>query len=143
AREINEAMKVAAAEALAELARVEASDVVASAYGGTTPGFGPQYIIPRPFDPRLILVIAPAVARAAMETGVAERPIADFDAYRRELEVFAYRSGQLMRPVFERARKTPARVAYAEGEDERVLRAVQTVVDEGLATPVLVGRRAV
>ncbi len=143
AREINEAMKVAAAEALAELARVEASDVVASAYGGTTPGFGPQYIIPRPFDPRLILVIAPAVARAAMETGVAERPIADFDAYRRELEVFAYRSGQLMRPVFERARKTPARVAYAEGEDERVLRAVQTVVDEGLATPVLVGRRGV
>jgi malate dehydrogenase (oxaloacetate-decarboxylating)(NADP+) len=143
AREINEAMKVAAAEALAELARAEASDVAATAYGGATPAFGPQYIIPRPFDPRLILMIAPAVARAAMESGVAERPIADFEAYRRELELFAYRSGQLMRPVFDRARKAPARVAYAEGEDERVLRAVQTVVDERLATPVLIGRRAV
>ncbi|MEO8115047.1 MAG: NADP-dependent malic enzyme [Phenylobacterium sp.] len=143
ARQINEAMKVAAAEALAQLARAETSEVVASAYGGASPAFGPQHIIPRPFDPRLILVIAPAVARAAMDSGVAERPIADFEAYRRELELFAYRSGQLMRPVFERARKAPARVAYAEGEDARVLRAVQTVVDEGLARPVLVGRPAV
>ncbi|RAK61788.1 NADP-dependent malic enzyme [Phenylobacterium hankyongense] len=143
AREINEAMKVAAAEALAELARAEAHEVVASAYGGAIPGFGPQYIIPKPFDPRLILVIAPAVARAAMDSGVAERPIADFEAYRRELEQFAFRSGQLMRPVFELARQAPARVAYAEGEDPRVLRAAQTVIDEGLARPVLVGRRTV
>jgi malate dehydrogenase (oxaloacetate-decarboxylating)(NADP+) len=143
ASEINEAMKVAAVEAIAELARAEASEVVASAYGGVAPMFGPQYIIPKPFDPRLILQIAPAVARAAMDSGVATRPIADFDAYRQELELFVYRSGQLMRPVFERARKAPVRVAYAEGEDERVLRAVQTVLDEGLAKPVLIGRREV
>src|SRR4051812_24375880 len=138
ASEINEAMKVAAVEAIAELARAEASEVVASAYGGAAPVFGAQYIIPKPFDPRLILQIAPAVARAAMDSGVATRPIADFDAYQAELELFVYRSGQLMRPVFERARKAPVKVAYAEGEDERVLRAVQTVVDEGLARPVLV-----
>ncbi|MBO9546651.1 NADP-dependent malic enzyme [Caulobacter sp.] len=143
ASEINEAMKVAAVEAIAELARAEASEVVASAYGGVAPMFGAQYIIPKPFDPRLILQIAPAVAKAAMDTGVATRPIADFDAYRQELELFVYRSGQLMRPVFERARKAPVKVAYAEGEDERVLRAVQTVVDEGLALPVLIGRREV
>ena len=143
ASEINEAMKVAAVEAIAELARAEASEVVASAYGGVAPMFGAQYIIPKPFDPRLILQIAPAVAKAAMDSGVATRPIADFDAYRQELELFVYRSGQLMRPVFERARKAPVKVAYAEAEDERVLRAVQTVVDEGLAHPVLVGRRAV
>jgi malate dehydrogenase (oxaloacetate-decarboxylating)(NADP+) len=105
ASEINEAMKVAAVEAIAELARAEASEVVASAYGGVAPMFGAQYIIPKPFDPRLILQIAPAVARAAMDSGVATRPIADFDAYRAELELFVYRSGQLMRPVFERARK--------------------------------------
>ncbi|WP_297516120.1 NADP-dependent malic enzyme [uncultured Caulobacter sp.] len=143
ASEINEAMKVAAVEAIAELARAEASEVVASAYGGAAPVFGSQYIIPKPFDPRLILQIAPAVAKAAMESGVATRPIADFEAYLAELELFVYRSGQLMRPVFERARKAPVKVAYAEGEDERVLRAVQTVVDEGLAHPVLVGRREV
>jgi malate dehydrogenase (oxaloacetate-decarboxylating)(NADP+) len=143
AREINEAMKLAAAEAIAELARVEASEVAANAYAGDAPIFGPQSIIPRPFDPRLILVIAPAVARAAMESGVAARPIVDFDAYRRELERFVYRSGQLMRPVFEQARKATARVAYAEGEDERVLRAAQTIVDEGLARPMLIGRREV
>jgi len=143
ASEINEAMKVAAVEAIAELARAEASEVVASAYGGVAPMFGSQYIIPKPFDPRLILQIAPAVAKAAMDSGVATRPIADFDAYRQELELFVYRSGQLMRPVFERARKAPVKVAYAEGEDERVLRAVQTVVDEGLALPVLIGRREV
>ncbi|OYW29062.1 MAG: NADP-dependent malic enzyme [Caulobacter sp. 12-67-6] len=143
ASEINEAMKVAAVEAIAELARAEASEVVASAYGGVAPMFGAQYIIPKPFDPRLILQIAPAVARAAMDSGVATRPIADFDAYRQELELFVYRSGQLMRPVFERARKAPLKVAYAEGEDERVLRGVQTVLDEGLAHPVLIGRRDV
>ncbi|MBO9709787.1 MAG: NADP-dependent malic enzyme [Caulobacter sp.] len=145
ASEINEAMKVAAVEAIAELARAEASEVVASAYGGAAPMFGASYIIPKPFDPRLILQIAPAVARAAMDTGVATRPIADFDAYLAELELFVYRSGQLMRPVFERARKatkaSKVRVAYAEAEDERVLRAVQTVVDDGLASPVLIGRR--
>jgi malate dehydrogenase (oxaloacetate-decarboxylating)(NADP+) len=143
ASEINEAMKVAAVEAIAELARAEASEVVASAYGGAAPVFGSQYIIPKPFDPRLILQIAPAVAKAAIDSGVATRPIADFDAYQAELELFVYRSGQLMRPVFERARKQPVKVAYAEAEDERVLRAVQTVVDEGLAYPVLVGRREV
>jgi len=140
---INEAMKVAAAEAIAALARAEASEVVAAAYGGAAPLFGPSYIIPKPFDPRLILHIAPAVARAAMESGVARRPITDFDAYQRELELFVYRSGQLMRPVFARAKSAAKTVAYAEGEDERVLRAVQTVVDEGLAQPVLIGRRAV
>jgi malate dehydrogenase (oxaloacetate-decarboxylating)(NADP+) len=140
---INEPMKVAAVEAIAALARAEASDVVASAYGGAQTGFGPDYIIPKPFDPRLILSIAPAVARAAMDSGVARRPITDFDAYESELEKFVYRSGQLMRPVFEVARRNPKRVVYAEGEEDRVLRAVQTVVDEGLAHPTLIGRRDV
>jgi malate dehydrogenase (oxaloacetate-decarboxylating)(NADP+) len=137
---INEEMKIAAADAIAALARVEASEVVAAAYGGIAPVFGADYIIPKPFDPRLILEIAPAVARAAMQTGVAQRPIEDFDAYRRELERNVFRSGNLMRPVFEAARKRPRRVAYAEGEDERTLRAVQSVVDEGIAEPILVGR---
>ncbi|MEO3472266.1 NADP-dependent malic enzyme [Roseomonas sp. CAU 1739] len=140
---INEEMKIAAADAIAALARVEASEVVAAAYGGVAPVFGPDYIIPKPFDPRLILEIAPAVARAAMESGVAIRPIADFDAYRRELERNVFRSGNLMRPVFESARKNPRRVVYAEGEDERTLRAVQSVVDEGIADPILVGRHDV
>jgi malate dehydrogenase (oxaloacetate-decarboxylating)(NADP+) len=143
ASEINEAMKVAAVKAIAQLARAEASEVVSAAYGGPAPLFGPQSIIPKPFDPRLILQIAPAVARAAMDSGVARRPIADFDAYRVELERFVYRSGQLMRPVFERARKAMARVAFGEGEDERVLRAAQTIVDDHIARPVLVGRRDV
>ncbi|HEX2761543.1 MAG TPA: NADP-dependent malic enzyme [Rhizomicrobium sp.] len=140
---INEEMKVAAVEAIAALARAEASDVVANAYGGAMSGFGADYIIPKPFDPRLILHIAPAVARAAMESGVARRPIADFEAYEAELEKFVYRSGQLMRPVFDVARQSPKRVVYAEGEEDRVLRAVQTVVDEGLAHPTLIGRRNV
>ena len=140
---INEAMKVAAVEAIAALARVEASEVVAAAYGGTPPLFGPEYIIPKPFDPRLILEIAPAVARAAMESGVAKRPIADFAAYRAELGRFVFRSGNLMRPVQELARRRPARIVFGEGEDERTLRAVQTVLDEGTAEPILVGRRAV
>jgi malate dehydrogenase (oxaloacetate-decarboxylating)(NADP+) len=143
ATEINEAMKVAAVKAIADLARAEASEVVAAAYGGAAPLFGPQYIIPKPFDPRLILKIAPAVAKAAMDSGVATRPIADFAVYQRDLERFVYRSGQLMRPIFDRARKAQSRVAFAEGEDERVLRAVQTVVDEGLAQPLLIGRRSV
>ncbi len=140
---INAAMQLAAVEAIAELARAEASEVVAAAYGGSAPVFGPEYIIPKPFDPRLILQIAPAVARAAMASGVARRPIADFDAYQRELERFVFRSGQLMRPVFAAAQAAPQRIAYAEGEDERVLRAVQTLVDDGIAHPVLIGRRAV
>jgi len=143
ATEINEAMKVACVEAIAGLARVEASEVVAAAYGGVAPVFGPEYIIPKPFDPRLILQIAPAVAAAAMQSGVAKRPIADFAAYRRDLEKFVFRSGQLMRPVFEAARQAPQRIVYAEGEDERVLRAVQTLVDDGIAEPTLLGRRAV
>ena len=140
---INEEMKLAAVNAIAELARLEASEVVARAYGGVAPVFGPDYIIPKPFDPRLILHVAPAVARAAMLSGVAQRPIEDWEAYREQLERFVFRSGQLMRPVFEAARKRPARIVYAEGEDERVLRAVQSVLDEGIAEPVLIGRRDV
>lgn len=140
---INEEMKLAAVEAIAELARAEASEVVAKAYGGAAPVFGPDYIIPKPFDPRLILQIAPAVARAAMASDVAHRPIKDLAAYHAELERFVYRSGQLMRPVFEAARKIHKRIVYGEGEDERVLRAVQTVLDENIAEPILLGRRAV
>jgi malate dehydrogenase (oxaloacetate-decarboxylating)(NADP+) len=143
ATEINEAMKLAAVEAIASLAREEASEVVAAAYGGAAPLFGPSYIIPKPFDPRLILQIAPAVAKAAMDSGVARRPLADLAAYKLELEHFVYRSGQLMRPLFDAARQASKRVVYSEGEDSRVLRAVQSVVDEGLARPVLIGRRAV
>ena len=140
---IDEPMKLAAVEAIAGLARVEASEVVATAYGGSAPVFGPDYIIPKPFDPRLILEVAPAVARAGMASGVARRPIADFDAYRSELERFVFRSGQLMHPVLEAVRKAPKRIAYAEGEDPRVLRAVQILLDDGIiAEPVLVGRRA-
>ncbi|MGG5809957.1 NADP-dependent malic enzyme [Falsiroseomonas sp. CW058] len=143
AEQINEAMKVAAADAIAALARMEASEVVAAAYGGNAPVFGPDYIIPKPFDPRLILEIAPAVARAAAESGVARRPVADLGKYRHELERFVFRSGNLMRPVFEVARRDAARVVFAEGEDERTLRAVQTVLDDGLAEPILIGRRDV
>ncbi|MEP6968478.1 MAG: phosphate acyltransferase, partial [Pseudomonadota bacterium] len=142
AAQINEAMKIAAVEAISDLARAEVSEVVAAAYGGPAPVFGKDYIIPKPFDPRLILQIAPAVASAAMASGVARRPMANLDAYRRSLEEFVFRSGQLMRPVFEMARQAPKRVVFAEGEDERVLRAVQTVVDEGIAQPILIGRRA-
>ena len=140
---INEDMKIAAVEAIAGLARMDASEVVAAAYGGAAPVFGPDYIIPKPFDPRLILEIAPAVARAAMDSGVARRPIHDFDIYRRELERFVFRSGQLMRPVFETAKQDPKRIVYAEGEDERVLRAAQMLVDDGIAHPILLGRRDV
>ncbi|WP_424136872.1 NADP-dependent malic enzyme [Roseomonas chloroacetimidivorans] len=140
---INEEMKVACVEAIARLARAEASEVVVAAYGGHAPIFGPDYIIPKPFDPRLILEIAPAVARAAMDSGVATRPIEDFAAYKRELERFVFRSGDLMRPVFAAARGAARRIAYGEGEDERTLRAVQTVLDEGIADPVIIGRREV
>ncbi|MFZ9449011.1 MAG: NADP-dependent malic enzyme, partial [Alphaproteobacteria bacterium] len=138
---INEAMKVAAVRAIADLATKAADEQVAAAYGGEPPAFGPENLIPRPFDPRLIFEIAPAVARAAMDSGVATRPIADFDAYRQRLSEFVYRSGFLMRPIFERAKQKPMRIVYADGEDERVLRAAQTVVDERLARPILVGRR--
>jgi len=141
ATSINEAMKVAAVRAIADLATKAADEQVAAAYGGEPPAFGPENLIPRPFDPRLIFEIAPAVARAAMESGVATRPIADFDAYRQRLSEFVYRSGFLMRPIFERAKQKPMRIVYADGEDERVLRAAQTVVDERLARPILVGRR--
>ena len=136
---INEEMKVACVKALADLAMAEPSEIVAKAYGETR-RFGPEYLIPRPFDPRLILEIAPAVAKAAMETGVATRPIEDFDAYCQGLARFVFRSGLFMKPVFEQAREAPKRLIYAEGEDERVLRAVQVVLDEGLARPILVGR---
>jgi len=136
---INEEMKVACVKALADLAMAEPSEIVAKAYGESR-RFGPDYLIPRPFDPRLILEIAPAVAKAAMESGVASRPIEDFDTYCQHLARFVFRSGLFMKPVFEQARETPKRVIYAEGEDERVLRAVQVVLDEGLAQPVLVGR---
>ncbi len=141
---INEAMKLAAVRAIAELAQAESSDIVAQAYGGEGAfSFGPDYLIPKPFDPRLIVEIAPAVARAAMESGVATRPIADLAAYRDSLVRFVYHTTFAMRPVFDRARENPLRVAYAEGEDERVLRAVQIAVDDGLARPILIGRRAV
>ena len=140
ATEINEEMKLACVRALADLAMAESSEVVAKAYGDSAAGFGPDYLIPRPFDPRLILKLAPAVAKAAMESGVATRPIEDFGAYRQRLEQFAFRSGLVMKPIFTKAKETRKRIVYAEGEDERVLRAVQVVVDEGLAEPILVGR---
>jgi malate dehydrogenase (oxaloacetate-decarboxylating)(NADP+) len=141
---ITRAMEIAAVHAVAALAREEQSEVVTAAYGTSGLAFGPDYLIPRPFDPRLIVRVAPAVARAAMESGVATRPIADFDAYRTQLEQFVYHSGNFMKPIFSAARRGgPRRIVYAEGEDERVLRAVQQVVDERLATPTLVGRPAV
>ncbi len=137
---INEAMKLAAVRALAELAQAEPSEIVALAYGEPTPAFGPDYLIPRAFDPRLITSLAPAVAKAAMESGVASRPIKDFDEYHNQLSRFVYQSGTMMAPVFAAAKRAPKRVVYAEGEDERILRAAQVAVDEGLARPVLVGR---
>ncbi|MFA5684982.1 MAG: NADP-dependent malic enzyme [Lysobacteraceae bacterium] len=139
---INEAMKLACVRAIADLARREASDLGA-AYTGELPSFGPEYLIPRPFDPRLLVSLAPAVARAAMDSGVATRPIIDMRAYVEKLNQFVFRSSLLMKPVFERARADLKRVVYAEGEEETVLRAVQTVIDEGLARPILVGRPAV
>src|SRR6202163_883694 len=141
---INEAMKLAAVRAIADLAMAEQSDIVATAYGDDQDlKFGPEYLIPKPFDPRLIIMIAPAVAKAAMDSGVATRPIADFDAYHQRLQQHVYHSGLLMKPIFQAAKKSPKRIVYAEGEEERVLRAVQVVVDEGLAKPILVGRPAV
>ena len=140
---INEEMKRAAVDALAQLARDPPSDVVARYETGETQGFGPGSLIPSPFDPRLILRVAPAVARAAMYSGVATRPIADFDAYAEQLDRFAFRSGLVMKPVFAKAKAQPVRVIYAEGEDERVLRATQVVLEEKLARPILVGRPSV
>jgi malate dehydrogenase (oxaloacetate-decarboxylating)(NADP+) len=137
---INEAMKVACVEALAALARADIPESVTQAYGLEDLSFGPDYLIPKPFDPRLIVELPPAVARAAMESGVASRPIADLAAYRESLSQRVYKSGFMMRPLFERARSDPQRVVYTDGEEERVLRAVQIVVDEGLARPILVGR---
>lgn len=143
ATDINSEMKMAAVEAIAALARETPSDVVARAYGGETRSFGPDSIIPSPFDPRLILRIAPAVAKAAMETGVATRPIADLEAYADRLDEFVFRSGFIMRPLFQQAKQDKKRVIYAEGEDERVLRAAQAVVEEGIARPILVARPSV
>jgi malate dehydrogenase (oxaloacetate-decarboxylating)(NADP+) len=137
---INEEMKRAAVHALADLARAEPSEIVALAYGEQTPAFGPDYLIPRAFDPRLITSMSPAVAKAAMESGVATRPIGDFDDYHDHLNRFVYQSGTTMEPVFEAARQAPKRVVYAEGEDERVLRAAQVAVDERIARPVFIGR---
>ena len=137
---ITREMELAAVKAIAELAQAEQSDIVARAYGEQDLSFGPEYLIPRPFDPRLIARVAPAVARAAMESGVATRPIADLEAYRQRLNEFVYQSGLIMKPVFTAAKGSPQRVVYAEGEDERVLRAVQVVVDESMVRPTLVGR---
>ena len=138
---INEAMKMAAVRAIAALAREEPSDVAARAYTGETPMFGPDFLIPSPFDPRLILRIAPAVARAAAESGVASRPIEDMETYIDRLNRFVFRSGLIMKPVFSAAKNASAkRVIYADGEDERVLRAAQAVLEEGIATPILIGR---
>ncbi|MBC7716102.1 MAG: NADP-dependent malic enzyme [Pseudorhodobacter sp.] len=138
---ITSEMEIAAVHAIAELAQAEQSEVVAAAYVGATLSFGPEYLIPKPFDPRLMIRIAPAVAEAAAAAGVAARPIADFDAYRSKLQAFVYASGTTMKPIFDMAKlATKKRVAYAEGEEERVLRAVQIVVDEGLARPTLIGR---
>ncbi len=143
ATRITEEMKLACVKAIAELAEAEQNDEVARAYAGQELTFGAEYIIPKPFDPRLIVQIAPAVAQAAADSGVALRPIEDMQAYRQKLMAFVYHSGQLMRPLFLQARQAPKRVVYADGEDERVLRAVQTVVDEGLAFPILIGRPGV
>ncbi len=143
ATEINEEMKIAAVRAIADLAKAEATDVVAKAYAGQSLEFGPEYLIPKPFDPRLIVEVSPAVAKAAMDSGVATRPIEDFKAYRDELARTVYRTSFVMKPVFDRARAEPKRLAYAEGEEENVLRAVQIVVDDGLAKPILIGRRFV
>ncbi len=141
---ITDEMEIAAVHAIAELAQAEQSEVVVAAYAGESLAFGAEYLIPKPFDPRLMIKIAPAVARAAAAAGVARRPVADWEAYVEKLQSFVYASGQIMRPIFALAKRAKVRrVAYAEGEEERVLRAVQVVVDEGLARPTLIGRPAV
>ena len=140
---INEEMKLAAVAAIAKLAREAPSEVAARAFGGDVKTFGSESLIPSPFDPRLILRIAPAVARAAIESGVARRPITDFKAYEEQLSGFVFRSGFIMKPIFERAKASPKRVIYADGEDERVLRAAQIALEEGIAIPILIGRPSV
>ncbi|EDJ5871742.1 NADP-dependent oxaloacetate-decarboxylating malate dehydrogenase [Salmonella enterica] len=140
---INEEMKLAAVRAIAELAHTEQSEVVASAYGDQDLSFGPEYIIPKPFDPRLIVKIAPAVAKAAMDSGVATRPIADFDAYIDKLTEFVYKTNLFMKPIFSQARKDPKRVVLPEGEEARVLHATQELITLGLAKPILIGRPSV
>jgi malate dehydrogenase (oxaloacetate-decarboxylating)(NADP+) len=137
---VNDEMKIACVRALAALARKEPSEVVARAFGEQAGGFGPNQIIPKPFDPRLIVELAPAVAQAAMDSGVATRPIVDFDAYRQQLSQFVFKSGLIMRPLFEQARSTPKRVIFSAGEDDRILRATQIILDEGIAQPILIGR---
>jgi malate dehydrogenase (oxaloacetate-decarboxylating)(NADP+) len=137
---INEPMKIAAVKAIADLAHAEQSVEVAAAYGDAQLSFGREYLIPKPFDPRLILKVAPAVAQAAMDSGIAAHPIADMGAYLQQLNDFVYHSGFVMRPVFAAAKQKPARIVFCEGEDERMLRALQTVCDEGLAKPILIGR---
>ena len=143
---ITRQMEIAVVHAIADLAQVEQSDIVATAYGNSELSFGPEYVIPKPFDPRLMMKIAPAVARAAEDSGVATRPIQDMQAYVASLERFVYRSGTFMKPIFQIAKKAPAgkkRIVFAEGEEERILRAVQIVIDEKLAKPILVGRPSV
>lgn len=137
---ITDEMKLAAVHAIAKLARAEHSDIVAAAYGEKISAFGPEYIIPKPFDPRLIVSIAPAVAKAAVASGVATRPLTDWEAYSQSLNNFVWHSGLIMKPVFSAAKLAPKRIIFAEGESERVLRAVQTVSDEGIAWPILIGR---
>ena len=140
---INEEMKVAATKAIADLTMQEVSEVVAKAYGVESLSFGREYIIPKPFDPRLIVEVSAAVAQAAMDSGVAQRPIEDMEAYRQKLAQYMYKTGFAMKPVFDRAKQAPKKIAYADGEQERVMRAAQVVVDDGLARPVLIGRREV
>ena len=143
ATEINEAMKLACLYAIADLAMAEGSDIVADAYGSATPAFGAEYLIPKPFDPRLIVELPVAVAKAAMESGVAQRPITDFTAYRERLSGYVFRSGMTMKPIFEKARANPQRICFAEGEEERVLQAVQTLCDDQMLRPILIGRERV
>ena len=133
-------MKIACAHAIAAVARTTAPDTVAAAYGGSSVFYGPECIIPKPFDSRLAVELPIAVARAAMASGVATRPIEDLNAYRERLSQFVFRSGLTMKPIFERARARPMRVAFADGEEERVLRAVEVLLDERLARPILIGR---
>lgn len=140
---VNEEMKLACVKALANLAKIESSDVVARAYQNQSLSFGPDYLIPKPFDPRLISWLAPAVAKAAMDSGVATKNIEDFAAYKRQLEEFVFRSSLVMRPIFAQAKQEPKRLAFSHGEDERVLRAVQVLLDEQIAYPILIGRPAV
>jgi len=140
---INEAMKVACVHAIAALARREMSDIAAKAYGDQQLEFGPDYLIPQPFDPRLLVSLTPAVAQAAMDSGVATRPITDMAAYCERLNQFVFRTGLLMKPVFERAKTDLRRIVYAEGEEDTILRAVQHLVDENMALPILIGRPAV